>query len=62
VKLLVDVQKNAIAFPPSPAGAKIQDALTNAINRVLTGQATPKAALQRAQTEAENAIAKAKTS
>jgi multiple sugar transport system substrate-binding protein len=56
VKLLVDVQKNAITWPASPAGGDVQQALTDAINRVLTGQQTPKQALQRAQTEAQKAI------
>jgi len=61
VKLLVDVQRNAIAFPPSPAGAKIQDALTNAINKVLVGEASPRAALQQAQAAAQRAIDQATT-
>jgi maltose-binding protein MalE len=34
----------------------VQDALSNAINRVLTGQQQPKQALQRAQNEAQKAI------
>jgi len=56
VKLLVDVQKDAIYWPSSPAGAQVQQALTDAINRVLAGQQSPKAALERAQSEAEKAI------
>jgi multiple sugar transport system substrate-binding protein len=64
VKTLLDVQKNAVAFPASPAGARIQQALTDAINRVLAGTQTPQASLARAQTEAQQAIddAKAKSS
>ena len=56
VKALVNVQENAIYWPASPAGAQIQQALTDAINRVLAGQQSPKAALAQAQTEAQNAI------
>jgi multiple sugar transport system substrate-binding protein len=60
VKLLVQVQDNAIYWPASPAGAQVQQALTDAINRVLAGQQSPEAALERAQSEAEKAIAAAK--
>ena len=56
VKLLVDVQDNAIVWPASPAGAQVQQALTDAINRVLAGQQSPQEALEQAQTEAQNAI------
>jgi multiple sugar transport system substrate-binding protein len=59
VKTLIDVQDNAISWPSSPAGAQIQQALTDAVNRVLSGQQTPKAALAQAQKEAQNAIDKA---
>jgi multiple sugar transport system substrate-binding protein len=56
VKTLVAVQKDAIYWPSSPAGQKVQQALTDAINRVLAGQQTPKAALAQAQQEAEAAL------
>ena len=56
MKLLVDVQKNAVYWPASPAGAQIQQAVTDAINRVLSGSQTPKASLARAQQEAQKAI------
>jgi maltose-binding protein MalE len=58
------VQKNAIAFPASPAGARVQQSLTDAINRVLAGTQSPQASLARAQKEAQQAIddAKAKSS
>jgi multiple sugar transport system substrate-binding protein len=56
VKLLVQVQDNAVTFPASPAGAQVQQALTDAINRVLTGQQSPKQSLARAQDEAQRAI------
>jgi multiple sugar transport system substrate-binding protein len=61
VKTLVDVQKNAIAFPASPAGARVQQSLTDAINRVLAGSQSPQASLARAQTEAQQAIDDAKS-
>jgi multiple sugar transport system substrate-binding protein len=60
VKTLVDVQKNAIAFPASPAGARVQQSLTDAINRVLAGSQSPQASLARAQKEAQQAIDDAK--
>jgi multiple sugar transport system substrate-binding protein len=56
VKLLVDVQKDAIYWPASPAGAQVQQSLTDAINRVLAGQQSPQAALKQAQSEAQKAI------
>ena len=56
VKLLVDVQKNAVWWPASPAGAQIQQAVTDAINRVLAGSQTPQQSLARAQQEAQKAI------
>jgi multiple sugar transport system substrate-binding protein len=60
VKLLVQVQDNAIYWPASRAGAEVQQALTDAINRVLSGQQSPQASLERAQSEAQKAIASAK--
>ena len=56
VKLLVDVQKDAVSWPASPARSQVQQALTDAINRVRAGSETPKQSLDRAQTEAQNAI------
>jgi multiple sugar transport system substrate-binding protein len=56
VKLLVDVQKDAVSSPASPARAHVQQAPTDAINRVLAGSESPKQALDRARTEAQNAI------
>jgi multiple sugar transport system substrate-binding protein len=61
VKLLVDVQKNAVAFPASPAGTRVQQALTDAINRVLVGSQSPQASLARAQKEAQQAIDEAQS-
>jgi len=59
VRLLTNVAHNAIYWPASPAGQQVQQALNDAIERVLTGQQTPKAALDEAQTRAEAAIAHA---
>ena len=57
VTVLNDVQKDAVYWPASPAGAQIQQALTDAITRVLQGQQSPKAALMQAQKTAEQALA-----
>jgi multiple sugar transport system substrate-binding protein len=53
------VQDSAFALPASPAGAAVNQAWTDAVNRVLTSGADPAAALHRAQREAEDAIANA---
>ncbi len=60
VRLNVRVQKYAFAIPASPASAEFQQAWQDAVNRVLAGQQSPKAALKRAQSEAQKAINKAK--
>ena len=57
VTVLNDVQKNAVYWPASPAGAQIQQALTDAITRALQGQQSPQAALAQAQKTAEQALA-----
>ena len=57
VKLLADVQKNAVYWPASPAGVQIQQALSDAINRVLTGQQTPQQSLAQAQKVVDSALA-----
>jgi multiple sugar transport system substrate-binding protein len=59
VRLLVKVQDDSITWPASPAGAQVQQALTDAINRVLAGSQSPPKALAQAQQEAEKAIANA---
>ena len=59
VKLLVDVQEDAFSLPASPAGAEFNQAMTDAINRALTGQQSPAEALKQAQQEAQAAIDKA---
>ena len=56
VKILTNIQDNAVTFPASPAGVQVQQALTDAINRVLVGTQQPQAALARAQSEAQQAI------
>jgi multiple sugar transport system substrate-binding protein len=56
VKILTNIQDNAVTFPASPAGVQVQQALTDAINRVLVGTQQPQAALARAQSEAQRAI------
>ena len=57
VTVLNDVQKDAVYWPASPAGAQAQQALTDAITRTLEGQQSPKAALAQAQKTAEQALA-----
>lgn len=59
VTLLNDVQKNAIYWPASPAGAQIQQALQDGITRALQGQQSPKAALAQAQQQADQALSNA---
>jgi multiple sugar transport system substrate-binding protein len=59
VKLLTNVAQNAVYWPASPAGAQVQQALNDAIERVLTGQQSPQTALAEAQKRAQSAIAAA---
>ena len=59
VALLVAVSKHGFVIPASPAGAEFQQAWTDAVNRVLAGQQSPKKALNQAQREAQAAINKA---
>jgi multiple sugar transport system substrate-binding protein len=59
VQTVLGVQDVAFATPPSPAGAEFQKAWQDAVNRVLTGELEPAAALQRAQREAQAALDKA---
>jgi multiple sugar transport system substrate-binding protein len=56
VKVLVASARYGFELPPSPGGAQFQQAYTDAVNRVLTGQQTPKQALDQAQKEAQAAI------
>jgi multiple sugar transport system substrate-binding protein len=56
VRLLVQSQRYAFAMPPSPASAEVRQAWMDAINRVLAGKQSPRAALNQAQREAQRAI------
>ena len=60
VKLLVQAPRYAFALPSSPASQQLRQAYIDAINRVLAGQQTPRAALNQAQSEAQKAINDAK--
>jgi multiple sugar transport system substrate-binding protein len=60
VKILVNAPKYGFELPPSPGGAQFQQAYIDAINRVLSGQQSVKAALNQAQKEAQAAIDKNK--
>ena len=60
VKTFLDVQKFSFGIPASPASAEFANAWMDAVNRVLTGQQSVKAALNQAQKEAQSAIDKAK--
>jgi multiple sugar transport system substrate-binding protein len=60
VTLLVRSPRYGFALPSSPAGGQVRQAWMDAINRVLTGQQSPKQALDQAQREAQRAIDEAK--
>jgi multiple sugar transport system substrate-binding protein len=60
VALLVRAPRYAFAIPLSPASTEFKQAWVDAINRVLEGRQTPRQALDRAQSEAQAAIDKAK--
>lgn len=59
VATIRSAQDAAFAMPASPAGAEFDKAWTDAVNRVLSGQAQPAQALGRAQQEATAALDKA---
>ena len=56
VKVLVAAGKYGFELPSSPAGQQFIQAYYDAVNRVLTGDQTPKQALDQAQKEAQKAI------
>jgi len=56
VKTVLKVQDSAFAIPASPGGAAVTQAWTDAVNKVLAGQASPAAALKQAQATAQAAI------
>jgi multiple sugar transport system substrate-binding protein len=60
VKKVLEVQRFSFNIPASPASAEFKQAWNDAINRVLAGQQSPKAALDQAQQESVAAIKKAK--
>jgi len=60
VQRLYRAPRYAFALPISPGGQEFRQAYSDAINRVLAGQQSPKAALDRAQKEAQAAINKNK--
>ena len=57
VKTVVKAQDQAFSIPASAGGNAVTQAWTNAVNKVLAGQATPKQALDQAQAAAQAAIA-----
>jgi multiple sugar transport system substrate-binding protein len=59
VKKFVGLQRFSFNIPASPASAEFAQAWNDAINRVLAGQQSPKAALTQAQRESVAAIKKA---
>ena len=60
VKKVLDVQRFSFGVPASPASAEFKAAWSNAVQRVLDGQQSPKAALNQAQKESVAAIKAAK--
>jgi len=56
VRTVQAVQVHAFGMPSSPGSAEFQQAWQDAVNKVLAGQATPKAALDQAQKVAQKAI------
>jgi multiple sugar transport system substrate-binding protein len=56
VKILVNAPKYGFELPPTPAGAQFSTAYNNAVQRILTGQQSIRAALNQAQKEAQAAI------
>jgi len=60
VHLLIDVQKAGFEWRSSVAGGAVYQAMTDAVNRVLSGRQTPLKALNQAQKEAQAAINKNK--
>jgi multiple sugar transport system substrate-binding protein len=55
VRIVVDNQENAFGFPPSPAGEEFQQALNDAVDRVINGEDI-QTALQEADQEAQDAV------
>jgi multiple sugar transport system substrate-binding protein len=56
VDVTLEGQATAFGFPPSPAGQEFQDAVNDAVNRVISGDADVATALADADAEAQAAI------
>ncbi|OLF13509.1 extracellular solute-binding protein [Actinophytocola xanthii] len=56
VKNVLEAQESAFSMPSSPAGSEFRTAWQDAVNRVLSGQQAPAAAMAQAQQEAQAAL------
>ena len=56
VPVVLSLQDQAFALPPSPAASELVRAWEGAVNRVLVGQQSPEEAMAQAQREAERAV------
>ncbi|MFI9007522.1 ABC transporter substrate-binding protein [Actinosynnema sp. NPDC053489] len=56
VPVVLSLQDEAFALPPSPAASELVRAWEGAVNRVLVGQQDPQEAMAQAQREAERAL------
>ncbi len=56
IAAMYDANDNAVSQPASPADAEFEDAMQEAVNKVLNGQATPEEALADAQETAQKAL------
>lgn len=59
IPVLLSLQDKAVALPPSPAAAEINQAYLGAVSRVLSGKQNAQAALNQAQAEATAALQRA---
>ncbi|SDJ44712.1 extracellular solute-binding protein [Nonomuraea jiangxiensis] len=59
VKAFYEANRHTFSLPANPADAEFETAWQDAVNRVLNGQEEPKAALDRAQRDAQAALDKA---
>ncbi|WP_350348034.1 extracellular solute-binding protein [Agromyces sp. G08B096] len=56
VEAMYEANDHAVAMPANPADAEFEDAMQDAVNRVLNGQAEPEEALAEAQEKAQKAL------
>jgi multiple sugar transport system substrate-binding protein len=56
ISAMYDANDNAVSQPANPADAEFKDAMQEAVNKVLNGQATPEEALAEAQEAAQKAL------